>query len=1234
VILLCLLVTVVAFTREDANKEKPQFANDRILIKLNARAMINTLPDELGVVSRFSGIPSLDTLMKLNSITGISLAHRKVDDKEWENRIGFNRWFILYFEERSSIDELVKIFNEDDNIEEAAKEELSYLMIAPNDANYASQWGHNNTAQLPGGASHTGSGVGTIGFDANAEDAWNQPQGWGNSSIIVAIIDTGVDTAHEDLTLVNGYDYGDNDNNPMDDSADEGHGTACAGVSTADTNNNFGIAGVAGNCRVMPLKVAESNGDLSGSAIRNAVTYAADNGADIASMSYGSSAYYGYNSTTDAVYQYAFDNGVALFAASGNDDSSTIGYPANHPSVIAVGAASPCGERKSASSCDGENWWGSDYGVNTQDAMNAIDICAPTILPATDITGSAGYSSGQYSSYFNGTSCATPYAAGVGALLLSLDPTLTPTQLRQTLRNTATDMTADGGAGWDRYTGYGLVNAHAALLTVTPGMPTCVITSPADNSTHDLGGTINVHVTATDTDGTISHVKFYLNGSTTPSYTDTSSPYSWSWNTSTLSGGDYAIEAIATDNSANANSNSINVTLAAPADEGFETGNFSAYPWILTGDGSWTVQSTDEYSGTYAAKSGNITHNQTTSLSITLNVTSSGNISFYQKASSEPSYDYLRFYIDSVEQDEWSGNGSWTLETYAVSTGSHTFKWEYEKDGSESDYDDCGYIDHIVFPPITISTPPQITYSPSSFSKNLSAGSTSSDPLSLGNNGDQTLSYNCSVQLPVSRTIIFEEGFESGNLPTGWSNEYVTDTQSWDYTAGGHNSHPSGAYEGSYNALLYNGSSTANVTRLVMPVQDLSGVSQANLFFWHTQELWPNDQDELRIFYKNTASGSWIQIAGYTNSIAAWSQENIALPNLSSTYYIAFEGTAQYGYGVCLDLVQIDGSGSTTPPWLTVNGSSSVSGSISDGDQDDILTIGYDATQLTAGVYNGNLQINSNDPSNSTINIPVSLTVSTGTPSTLIYNWPLDTDPGWSTEGLWEYGPPGGTGGQYGNPDPTQAYTGTNVLGYNNSGDYESSLAEQALTTTAIDCSGLTNTSVKFYRWLNVEAPTYDHAYVRVSNDLSNWTTIWENTEQTTDDSWQQFEYDISSVADGQANVYLRWIMGTTDTSWQFSGWNLDDIEIWGIGSGVNPLDPPQNLSIAVYNGQIAIQFSEVPSAVSYKVYGASHPSGTFTLLSSNQNEFIFNSGNGIWFFPATGHNYRYLRVTASSEPW
>ena len=174
---------------------------------------------------------------------------------------------------------------------------------------------------------------------------------------------------------------------------------------------------------------------------------------------------------------------------------------------------------------------------------------------------------------------------------------------------------------------------------------------------------------------------------------------------------------------------------------------------------------------------------------------------------------------------------------------------------------------------------------------------------------------------------------------------------------------------------------------------------------------------------------------------------------------------------------------------------------------------------------------------------------------TVVYEWTMNTNPGWTTQGLWAWGQPTGGGGDHGGVDPTSGFTGSNVFGYNLSGDYENSLAETHLTTGAIDCGDLEEVSVDFRRWLGVEQPTYDHAYFRISTNGSTWTTLWENGAEVADTSWSLQSFDISSIADGVSTVYLRWTMGTTDGSWQYCGWNIDDVQIWGRDTSGGCLD-------------------------------------------------------------------------------
>jgi len=234
---------------------------------------------------------------------------------------------------------------------------------------------------------------------------------------------------------------------------------------------------------------------------------------------------------------------------------------------------------------------------------------------------------------------------------------------------------------------------------------------------------------------------------------------------------------------------------------------------------------------------------------------------------------------------------------------------------------------------------------------------------------------------------------------------------------------------------------------------------------------------------------------------------------------------------------------------------STVSGTVPPGGSTDVtVTLNAGADVLAKGYQTGSISfVNATDGDGDTAR-SVNLTVGTRVE---VHAWNMDVDPGWNAQGAWAHGVPSGSGGGYGNPDPSAGATGVNVLGFNLAGDYAADLPETHLTTTAIDCSDMTATSVTFMRFLNVEQPTYDHAYVRVSNDGVAWTTVWQNPAEVTDSAWTPQEFDISAVADRQETVYLRWTMGVTDGSWQYSGWNIDDVGVWGFQDDpANPTGP------------------------------------------------------------------------------
>jgi type VII secretion-associated serine protease mycosin len=262
--------------------------------------------------------------------------------------------------------------------------------------------------------------------------------GYHGSGVIVAVLDTGVDTEHPDLkaNIINGYNFVDKNNNVTDVN---GHGTMVAGIIAAVANNSIGIAGVAPEVKIMPLKVISSQGG-SLIDIDLAILYAVNNGARIISMSFGQNSSLGL--ATESALNYAYQHGCVLIAGAGNDNNSEPFYPAAYDNVIAVSAIDQNNEKASFS----------NFG-------SYIDLCAPGVnVLSTNINGTYTYGSG--------TSFATPFVAGVAALLLSKYPDLTPQEVADTLYNEAEDL---GPSGWDEYYGWGLVNAYSAVTQ--PSIP-------------------------------------------------------------------------------------------------------------------------------------------------------------------------------------------------------------------------------------------------------------------------------------------------------------------------------------------------------------------------------------------------------------------------------------------------------------------------------------------------------------------------------------------------------------------------------------------------------------------------------------------------------------------------------------------------------------------------------------------------------------------------------------------
>ena len=285
------------------------------------------------------------------------------------------------------------------------------------------------------------------------------PYAWdtttGSATVIIAIIDTGIDLGHPDLSGklwtnpgetagngldddhngfiddVRGWDFYHWDNNPSDDH-NPGHGTHVAGIAAAASNNGIGIAGVAWNARLMPLKVLGANGSGSDWAVAEAITYAAKRGAKVINLSLAGS---NLGSYVEAAVNFATGQGALVVAAAGNNGSAGLMQPAAYANAVGVVATDENNNRTGYS----------NFG-------NEADFAAPGHNIYSTLRGGYGHMSG--------TSMATPHVAGAAALLASMPTFNTPARIRDAFRLTAAE---GGSAGWDAYYGWGRIQTGNAL---------------------------------------------------------------------------------------------------------------------------------------------------------------------------------------------------------------------------------------------------------------------------------------------------------------------------------------------------------------------------------------------------------------------------------------------------------------------------------------------------------------------------------------------------------------------------------------------------------------------------------------------------------------------------------------------------------------------------------------------------------------------------------------------------
>lgn len=440
-----------------------------------------------------------------------------------------------------SVDSLIRMYKKNPNVVFAEPDYVATTAMTPDDPKYPEQWAHPYV---------------------NTPAAWSRNTG--SSSVTIAVLDTGLDITHPEIAarVVNGYDFVNGDADPSDDN---GHGTRVTGLAAATGNNALGIAGMDWNARIMPVKVMNSSGTGSWSVVARGITHAADNGADVVNLSLGGPA----SSTLQAAIKYAYDKGVIIVAAAGNSGTEAIAYPAAYPEVIAVGSV-----------------W-KDRLSTFSNFGSQLSVVAPG-ESVWSIERGGGYRASA------GTSAASPFVAGLAGLLHAVKPGIAPAEVKAVITSTARDL---GDPGWDKYFGWGHIDAAAALAAVGSTMPvpdpqptpipepapepttapapepapdpapapvpadtvapSATITAPANGSS--VSGVVTIRADALDNIGVV-RVGFYVNGALLG--TSTSAPFSANWNTRKLRGS-HALTAIAFDAAGNSGvSPAVSVTIA------------------------------------------------------------------------------------------------------------------------------------------------------------------------------------------------------------------------------------------------------------------------------------------------------------------------------------------------------------------------------------------------------------------------------------------------------------------------------------------------------------------------------------------------------------------------------------------------------------------------------------------------------------------------------------------------
>lgn len=362
----------------------------------------------------------------------------------------------LKVDENTDLFEVIADIEQLPSVRYAEPNMVDRLFITPDDPMYNEQWHYHNTGQTPPG--------GTPDADIDCPEGWDISTG--SDTVIVGVLDSGIpmqngQLSHPDLDDPNRYIIGTSvidGGEPLDDN---GHGTHVSGTIAAESNNGIGVAGVAWNVKVMAIKVFTSSGSGSHEYFRDGCFYGVDNGCKVLNYSGGGSA----GATKEWGVAYADSNGVVLCAAAGNNNQGSVSWPGayatTYSNTICVSSTDPDDQSSDFSSIGPEVTISAPGGSGSP--YDADDIIST--FPNYPCYLTTNYGLPQDYSPLAGTSMATPHAAGLAALILSMNPGLSPDSVRQVMINTSDDL---GPAGFDNQFGYGRINVFNALSQMGP----------------------------------------------------------------------------------------------------------------------------------------------------------------------------------------------------------------------------------------------------------------------------------------------------------------------------------------------------------------------------------------------------------------------------------------------------------------------------------------------------------------------------------------------------------------------------------------------------------------------------------------------------------------------------------------------------------------------------------------------------------------------------------------------